>query len=219
MPERAGHDGFEDRGVEHEHRARDGREPDGEQHEQFGARELARDRAGSEAALRSCRGRSSPRGPAPPRRRCPSSCASAHAKPFDDHRQHAPMPQQRRQRRDHDHQRQYLERETGEIAAACVTSEGRVAAADIAEHERRARLRRRRQRIDHAVQREQHIARHRHFQQQQRKPDLQRQPHRHRAQRERRAGSPTAPRPAPMIATMPRPDCRWSRSYIRHGRP
>ena len=39
MAERAGHDGLEDRRVEHEHRARDRGEPDREQHEQFRTRQ------------------------------------------------------------------------------------------------------------------------------------------------------------------------------------
>ena len=111
-------------GVEREHRAGDRGEADGHQDEQLAAGELARDRAGSAAAPRPCRGISSP--PTPRPTAPPMSSVRKHERHrADDDRQDAPVPEQRRQRRDHDHQRQDAEREVASTWRGLVTREGR----------------------------------------------------------------------------------------------
>ena len=174
MSECARHDGFEDCRIENEHGSRDCREADGKQHEQFGARQLRE--IGADQQRRFDHAEKN-RG----RRAKPDRAADAHRlaqaprKTIDENRQDFPIPQQGRQRRDHDHQRQNLKREAGH-AGRIIDRKRRGRAADISKHEGCPGLGRGSKRIDDTVQREQNVSRERDFEEQQRKCDLQREP-------------------------------------------
>ena len=139
----------EDRRVEHEHRAGDAGHAAGHDDEHFAARQLCEIGPDEQRRLDLADeniGRRRQAGGAADIERL----FQRHGKPAHDRRHDAPIEQQRRQHAHHQHHRQRLEAED-EFRARRLQFERQRAAADIAEHERRAGPRRRGDGVDRVI--------------------------------------------------------------------